>query len=170
MYSEVQLDAYYIISGWIGFSRVMKIVIRIHSSKTKLHIRLFHHRLHTNVFLDRIIISTLRVSSVATPICQEGQSERTFPIFAFSRFSSSLFSQFLANFSLSGGTLPPCPMLATPLPIGDYFFKFNKLAISYYFIPANCPSLRGTSLFWMQKIEWFYHVSLFLQKSVHSNV
>ena len=37
-------------------------------------------------------------------------------------------------------------------------------------IPANCLSLRGTSLFWMQKIECSYHVSLFLQKSVCSNV
>ena len=59
------------------------------------------------------------VSSVASPICQEGQSERTFPIFAFSSglflflldfswFFPS-FSWFLANFSLSEVAL--CPPL-----------------------------------------------------------
>ena len=54
-------------------------------------------------------------SSVASPICQEGQSERNFPIFAFSsRFFLFFpdfswffrdFSRFLANFSLSGVAL-----------------------------------------------------------------
>ena len=60
-------------------------------------------------------------SSVASPICQEGQSERNFLIFAFSSwffqfFSwfffpdfSTFFPDFLANFSLSGVALcPPC--------------------------------------------------------------
>ena len=65
-------------------------------------------------------------SSIASPICQEGQSERTFPILAFSSDFSS-FSQFLPNFPLffpifplfpdfwqffhcQGGTLPPLPL------------------------------------------------------------
>ena len=44
--------------------------------------------------------STLRGSSVASPICQEGQSERTFPIFL----------DFFPILSLSRGTFcPPCP-------------------------------------------------------------
>ena len=65
-------------------------------------------------------------SSVESPVCQEGQSERTFPIFAFSsRFFLSFpifpdffpsFSRYLANFSLSGVALCPLdPPVATPL-------------------------------------------------------
>ena len=67
-------------------------------------------------------------SSVASPICQEGQSEKTFPIFALSsRFLLfffrcflifPLFFRFLAIFSLSGMTLCPPPLVppvATPL-------------------------------------------------------
>ena len=71
----------------------------------------------------------LILSSVASPISQEGQSERNFPVFAvssrfflfFSRFvlilswlflffpDFSRFPRFLANFSLSGVALcPPC--------------------------------------------------------------
>ena len=57
-------------------------------------------------------------SSIASPICQEGQSEKTFPIFPlflnffplFSNFSwfSPSFSWFLAIFfCCQGGTLPP---------------------------------------------------------------
>ena len=56
-------------------------------------------------------------SSLASPICQEGQSERTFPIFpffpdftsfpAFSWFSPSI-SQFLAILLLSRGAI--CPL------------------------------------------------------------
>ena len=67
-------------------------------------------------------------SSVASPICQEGQSERAFPILCLfipifplvSRFFSVFpcFSRFLANFSLSGMALcPPTlnPTMTTPL-------------------------------------------------------
>ena len=60
-------------------------------------------------------------SSVANPICQEGQSERTFPIFAFSsRFSLFFpdFSRFFCFFLLSGVALcPPWPPVATPLTV-----------------------------------------------------
>ena len=61
-------------------------------------------------------------SSVASPICQEGQSERTFPILAlsswfflfsiFSRFFLSFpdFSQFLTIFSQSRGHSVPFPL------------------------------------------------------------
>ena len=58
-------------------------------------------------------------SSVASPICQEGQSEWTFPILPFLpnfSFFSQFFPDFLlffpifGNFSLSRGALwPPCP-------------------------------------------------------------
>ena len=69
-------------------------------------------------------------SSVASRICQEGQSERTFPILAsfprfflfspiFSSFSQFFFLFFLSSpdffpifdnfFTVKGGTLPPCP-------------------------------------------------------------
>ena len=37
-------------------------------------------------------------SSVASPICQEGQSERTFPIFAFSSWFFLIFPLFFPNF------------------------------------------------------------------------
>ena len=65
-------------------------------------------------------------SSVASPICQEGQSERTFPIFAFSsRFFlcfpdfSLFFPIFCKFFAVRGGTLPPplTPPVATPLTV-----------------------------------------------------
>ena len=61
------------------------------------------------------------ISSVASPICQDGQSERTFLIFAFSsRFSSffpdfPLFFPIFDNFfAVRGGTLlPPVAMSLT---------------------------------------------------------
>ena len=74
-----------------------------------------------------------RPSSVASPICQVGQSERNFPIFAFSSWFSSFspifpdffqifpdlslfFSRFVANFfAVRGGTLPLATPVATPL-------------------------------------------------------
>ena len=56
-----------------------------------------------------------RGSSVASPICQEGQSERTFPIFAFFSWFfiffpdfSPIFGKFFF-FAVRGGTLPPLP-------------------------------------------------------------
>ena len=65
------------------------------------------------------------VSSVASPICQEGQSERTFPIFAFSSrfflFFFLIFPQFLANFSLSGVLLThKWPLLLPLVPKGGF--------------------------------------------------
>ena len=77
-----------------------------------------YYNLQINNKLDNHCLIT---SSVARPVCQEGQSERTFPIFAFSsRFFLFFpdfswffpsFSRFLANFSLSGVALcPPWPL------------------------------------------------------------
>ena len=73
-------------------------------------------------------IDTVRImpnhSSIASPICQEEQSERTFPIFAFSsRFPPSfyqffhLFPDFWQIFCCQGGhSALLAPILATPLP------------------------------------------------------
>ena len=79
-------------------------------------------------------------SSVANPICREGQSERTFPIFVFSfRFFLffpdfswffPLFSRFLANFSLSGVALcPPLPpqWLRHCVIIKMYYLESNTM-------------------------------------------
>ena len=69
-------------------------------------------------------ISSPACSSVASPICQGGQSERTFPIFAFSSTFFLFFSRFFPLFpdfwhffAVRGGTLPPplAPPVATPL-------------------------------------------------------
>ena len=72
--------------------------------------KLFRKHVACNLFLSlREVI--LLFSSIASPICQEGQSERNFLIFAFSSqffliFPS--FSRFLAIFfAVRGGTLPP---------------------------------------------------------------
>ena len=62
-------------------------------------------------------------SSVASPICQEGQSKRTFlisPFFPdlfsdFFRDFLPLFPDFWKIFRCQGGTLPPWPPMATPL-------------------------------------------------------
>ena len=55
----------------------------------------------------------LWISSIASPICQEGQSERNLPIFAFSSpfflFFSWFFSDFWQIFTVRGGTLPSLP-------------------------------------------------------------
>ena len=68
--------------------------------------------------LKFMYVSSFDSINIRTPICQEGQSERTFPIFAYSSWFFLLFSwfswffplsQFLANFLLSGVALrPPC--------------------------------------------------------------
>ena len=70
----------------------------------------------------------LITGSVASPVCQEGQSERTVPIFAFSSRFFLFVSRFFLIFSLffpivgkflavRGGTLPPLTQVATPLLI-----------------------------------------------------
>ena len=50
--------------------------------------------------------SACNFSSVASPICQEGQSKRNFPIFAFSSRFFPIFGNF---FAVRGGTLPSLP-------------------------------------------------------------
>ena len=74
---------------------------------------------NANMYLPITMDMVSEISSVTSPICQEGQSERTFPIFAFSsRFFlfSPDFSLFLANFLLSGVALCPlAPPVAMPL-------------------------------------------------------
>ena len=66
------------------------------------------------------------ISSAASPTCQEGQSEKTFPIFVFSSrfllFSPDFFLIFFFPifgnfFAVTGGTLSP---LAPPVPGGGH--------------------------------------------------
>ena len=76
--------------------------------------------------IEEYTVGVLHTSSVASPICQEGQSERTFPIFAFSSRFSSFFPDFCLFFpiflffprffpifgkffAVRGGILPPPP-------------------------------------------------------------
>ena len=68
---------------------------------------------------DHFTLTKNMNSSVASPICQEGQSERTFPIFP-------LFSRFLANFLLSGVALWP------PLP-PQWLCHWTWIIVSRYF-------------------------------------
>ena len=65
-------------------------------------------------------VGAVPFSSIASPICQEGQSERNFQIFTFSSRFFVIFPRFFliffrfpAIFSLSGVAL--CPPLATPV-------------------------------------------------------
>ena len=103
-------------------------------------------------YLHVFLLSVALTSSVASPICQEGQSERILPIFAFSSHFSSCsrfflifpsfpdFSRYLANFSLSRGAL--CPLayiLATPLLLtftDITFFLDNRSCDKIY---RQCP-------------------------------
>ena len=78
-------------------------------------------------------------SSVARPICQEGQSEKTFPIFAFpSRFF--LFSWFFPlfpDFWQIFRCLPPFPPLTSPLSSSSLIRKGR---------PTSWTVIRGPSL------------------------
>ena len=92
-----------------------------------IHSRLFETKktFITSLFMKmhwllRQADSSLTYSSVGSPICQKGQSERIFPIFAFSsrfflffptlRDFPPLFLDFWHFFfAVRGGTLPPCP-------------------------------------------------------------
>ena len=90
--------------------------------KLKLHF----FSLYSDSFCQSLLIinSFISTSSVASPICQEGQSEITFPIFAFSSGfflffpNFSPFSRYLASFLLSGGAL--CPLNSQWLVYSHY--------------------------------------------------
>ena len=76
----------------------------------------------SRMYTSSAILLYLIHSSVASPVCQEGQSERTFPIFAFSsRFFLSfpifsLFFQIFGKFFTVGVALCSLdPPVATPL-------------------------------------------------------
>ena len=84
-------------------------------------------------------------SNVASPICQEGQSERTFLIFAFCSWFFIfflIFSWFLANFLLSR---------AAPLPL--HWLRYcpytnNKMALKFTQRSERNQILLLTSLIW----------------------
>ena len=119
---------------------------------------------HINMFKINYILQItnkldnhcLITSSVASPVCQEGKNERTFPIFAFSSrfflfFSRyflifSSFFRFLAHFSLSGVALcSPWPPVATPLLITLIVLLW--VMQSYHTSPVRCIiSLAGINI------------------------
>ena len=86
--------------------------------------------------------SCISIRSVASPICQEGQSERTYPIFAFPIFPlfflifclffpifPDFFPIFGKYFAVRGGTLPPCH------PSGYATDQYQGLKV--HFFPEN---------------------------------
>ena len=65
---------------------------------------------------DKLDNRCLITSSVASPVCQEGQSERTFPILPLFPDFSLFFPIFGKFFAVRGGTLSSLtPPVATPL-------------------------------------------------------
>ena len=98
----------------------------------------------------------LSISSISSPICQEGQSERNFPIFAFSsrfvlffpffpsfsHFSlfSPSFSQFWAIFCCQGGTLPSLTPPPPPPPPRGYTTAFTSFSCQRSLFLARCPA------------------------------
>ena len=90
-------------------------------------------------------IRTLLLSRVASPICQEGQSERTFPIFALSSqfflffpqfflIFSPLFPNFCKFFPCQGWhSAPLCPPVAMPLLLLTDILR----NIFYFQVPVN---------------------------------
>ena len=83
-------------------------------------------------------------SSVASPICQEGQSERTFPIFAFSFQFLPIFLDFFLFFpdfgklfAVRGGTLSALldPQVAMPLCMN------YKLITAYLLLRVNLDKI-----------------------------
>ena len=90
-------------------------------------------------------------SSIASPICQEGQSERTFPIFAFSCNCSFFpifpdfplfFPDFWQIFHCQGGHSTPLPR--TGYTIAHYFgCRMDKVLWKYKLNHHQCFKKRG---------------------------
>ena len=96
-------------------------------------------------------------SSVASPICQEGQSERTFPIFplfpdffpsfsTFPWFSPSLFPIFGFFFRCQGGPQRLCHCLWTCIHINKFLESWKNLE-SWINIPSAWSSHPSISAF-----------------------
>ena len=83
------------------------------------HITLFHRLYWYNIFT---LFKRIIVSGVASPLCQEGQSKRTFLIFAF----PSRFFLFFPIFSLSSRNVPDfsqfLPLFPSFSPLFPDFF------------------------------------------------
>ena len=105
------------------YKQIIACLVENELQKDFIYIPLFHRVTFLRNKFESLTYLFIRGSSVASSICQEGQSERNFPMFAFSSrfflffpdFSwffpdfSWFFPRFLANFSLSGVALcPPC--------------------------------------------------------------
>ena len=97
-----------------------------------------YYNLQINNKLDN---HCLIISSVASPVCQEGQSERTFPIFAF----SSRFVLFFHDFSWFPPLFP------------DFFFRCQGWHSAPLTSPVATPLLITlTVLLWVKQS---YHTS-----------
>ena len=105
-------------------------------------------------------------SSVASPICQEGQSERTFPIFAFSSWVFLFFLIFCNFFAVRGDTLP---LLMPPFPVamplgGTSGLGFKSWMFSAINILVSLSSFVGSPGFrfesWID-VQYHRHSRLF---------
>ena len=120
--------------------------------------------------------SVLVSSSIASPICQEGQSERTFLIFAFYSLFFPSFSWFLANFSLSGGALHPLDLPVTmPLLVSNQldilmnFWSWHKHQHIWNFqlLSLQSPFSRMTPFLWMLTSDTNDNVCIYAAISLH---
>ena len=111
----------------------------LHKKHTKLKIDLYHPKIlsltNNHLSSDSLTLSyghqlQTAASSVASPICQKGQSERTFPLFHFLPLFPDflpLFPNFWQFFCCQGAHCPPWP------PSGyatDCSSKFNNFGFS----------------------------------------
>ena len=109
-----------------------------------------------DTFMKLRIMKTIFYSGVASPICQKGQSEITFPIFTLSSwffcFSwffpnfSPLFPDFLQIFRVKRGILLPCPCTG-------YAIDFLPLVWNEITIMAGNQQFRKIGKSWMQFIH-----------------
>ena len=97
-------------------------------------------------------------SSVASPICQEGQSKRTLLIFClFYRFFL-FFPNFGKFFAVRGGTLPPLPPLPTspppPPPPRGYATVIISLIVIMHLV--NRPITGNLNIFSVSCEQYLY--------------
>ena len=108
-------------------------------------------------------------SSVASPICQERQSERTFLILAFASWIFLFFSIFPwlflsfpplfpifdTFFTVKGGTLPPCPYTGYAT---DSEVWSKATALMHMFCPSIKLCVLISAQFWLQLSFWHYGI------------
>ena len=109
-------------------------------------------------------------SSVASPICQEGQSERTFLIFPFLPDIFPLFPDFSLFFlifgkffAVMGRLYPRWPPVATPLQARPYRStpKLTRISLMWNYDPASQIFLpKGYPFHWPTKNTHPFHIPL----------